>query len=95
MGRNAFRGRRPAQRGQRIVGDAARREADAEIPPLDGVDHLHGVASVKGYYVHAVDGDIGHVENILADDTNWEIRYFVIATRNWWPGRSCSFRLMR
>jgi hypothetical protein len=70
-----------------IVGDAARREADAEIPPLDGGDHLHSVASVKGYYVHAVDGDIGHVENVLVDDSNWEVRYFVIATRNWWPGK--------
>ena len=72
---------------QRIVGDEVRREADAEVPPIDGLERLHGVASVKGYYVHAVDGDIGHVENILADDTNWEIRYFVIATRNWWPGK--------
>ena len=72
---------------QRIVGDEVRREADAEVPPIDGLERLHGVASVKGYYVHAVDGDIGHVENVLADDTNWEIRYFVIATRNWWPGK--------
>ncbi len=71
----------------RIVGDAARREADAEIPPVDGGDHLHSVAAIKGYYVHALDGDIGHVENLLADDTNWGIRYLVIATRNWWPGK--------
>ena len=71
----------------RIVGDAARREADAEIPPLDGDDHLHSVAEFKDYYVHAVDGDIGHVENLLADDANWEVRYLVIATRNWWPGK--------
>jgi hypothetical protein len=71
----------------RIVDNAARREADAETPPLDGADHLHSVAEFKGYYVHALDGDIGHVENVLADDSNWEIRYLVIATRNWWPGK--------
>ena len=41
----------------------------------------------KGYTVHALDGDIGHVENVLADDANWEIRYLIIATRNWWPGK--------
>jgi hypothetical protein len=70
-----------------LVGEAARREADAEIPPLDGADHLHSVAEFKGYYVHALDGDIGHVENVLADDANWEVRYLVIATRNWWPGK--------
>lgn len=57
------------------------------IPPVDGGDHLHSAVSFKGYYVHAVDGDIGHVENVLANDANWEIRYFVIATRNWWPGK--------
>jgi hypothetical protein len=71
----------------RIVEDAAQRGADAEPPPVDGADRLHGVAALKGYYVHALDGDIGHVENVLADDANWEIRYLVIATRNWWPGK--------
>jgi hypothetical protein len=70
-----------------LVGDSARREADAEIPPLDGAEHLHSVAEFQGYYVHALDGDIGHVENLLADEANWEIRYLVIATRNWWPGK--------
>ena len=70
-----------------IVRDAARRAAEAEAPPLDGADHLHSVAEFKGYYVHADDGDIGHVENLLADDANWEVRYLVIATRNWWPGK--------
>jgi len=71
----------------RIVGDAARRDADAQIPPVDGADRLHSVASVNGYRVHASDGDIGHVENLLADDSNWEIRYLIIATRNWLPGK--------
>jgi len=71
----------------RIVGDAARRDAKAEIPPVDGGDHLHSAIEFKGYTVHALDGDIGHVENVLADDANWEIRYLVIATRNWWPGK--------
>jgi hypothetical protein len=72
---------------QRVVGDAAQRNAEAEIPPVDGVDRLHSAVGLKGYYVHATDGDIGHVENLLADDANWEIRYLVIATRNWWPGK--------
>jgi len=72
---------------QRIVDAAARREADAETPLLDGEPRLHSVASLRGCPVHALDGDIGHVENVLADDANWEIRYLVIATRNWWPGK--------
>ena len=27
------------------------------------------------------------VENFLADDVNWDMRYLVIATHNWWPGK--------
>ena len=71
----------------KIVEGAARRTVEAQTPPLDGADHLHAVTEFKGYAVHAADGDIGHVENLLADDSNWDIRYLVIATRNWWPGK--------
>ena len=88
MGRVIFWRRLPVgECGIEIVEQAARRNADAQLPPLDGGDHLHSVAEFKDYYVHAVDGDIGHVENLLADDANWDIRYLVIATRNWWPGK--------
>ena len=66
---------------------AARQAADAESHRADGDPHLQSVASVNGYHVHATDGDLGHVENFLADDANWDIRYLVIATRNWWPGK--------
>jgi hypothetical protein len=65
---------------------AARREADIETGP-DGDPHLRRAGSVKGYHVHASDGELGHVENLLADDANWDIRYLVIATRSWWPGK--------
>ena len=53
----------------------------------EGDPHLRSVASVNGYHVHATDGDLGHVENLLADDVKWDIRYLVIATRDWWPGK--------
>ena len=52
-----------------------------------GDPHLRSVTAVNHYHVHATDGDIGHVENFLADDVNWDIRYLVIATSNWWPGK--------
>ena len=58
-----------------------------EDHPGDGDPHLRSVVSVNGYHVHATDGELGHVENFLADDANWDIRYLVIATRNWWPGK--------
>ena len=71
----------------KIVPEAEQRDADAETFSLGDVSGLRSVGSVKGAHVHALDGDIGHVENLLADDSNWEIRYLVIATRNWWPGK--------
>ena len=60
---------------------------DMESDPGDGDPHLRSVAEVVGYQVHATDGDLGPVENILADDVNWDIRYLVVGTRHWLPGK--------
>jgi sporulation protein YlmC with PRC-barrel domain len=48
--------------------------------------HLRSVAEVDGYHVHASDGDIGHLEDLLVDESGWGIRYLIIDTRNWWAG---------
>lgn len=50
-------------------------------------DHLRSVEEVVGYHIHARDGEIGHVEDFIADDKNWMLRYVVIDTRNVLPGR--------
>jgi sporulation protein YlmC with PRC-barrel domain len=50
--------------------------------------HLRSAASVVGYHLHASDGDIGHVQNVLIDDADWSIRYLVVATTNWWAGKT-------
>ena len=42
---------------------------------------------MSGYKIHASDGEIGHVEDFLIDDETWAIRYLVVDTRNWWPGK--------
>jgi len=49
--------------------------------------HLRSVHEVSGYHIQASDGGIGHVEEFIVDDTDWFIRYLVIDTRNWLPGR--------
>jgi hypothetical protein len=53
----------------------------------EGDPNLRSSAEVTGYYIHAKDGEIGHVDDILVDDENWVIRYLVIDTRNWLPGK--------
>jgi hypothetical protein len=52
-----------------------------------GDPHLRSTHDVSGHHIHASDGDIGHVDDFIIDDEVWAIRYLVIDTRNWWPGR--------
>jgi uncharacterized protein YrrD len=49
--------------------------------------HLRSTHDVSGHHIQAVDGGIGHVEDFIIDDETWAIRYLMIDTRNWWPGR--------
>jgi len=49
--------------------------------------HLRSTAAVTGYHIQAADGEIGHVEDFIVDDDSWAIRYLVVDTRNWWPGK--------
>jgi hypothetical protein len=52
----------------------------------DGDPHLRSCGVVKGYHVHASDGDIGHVQGFIVDERTWSIRYLVVNTGNWWTG---------
>ena len=52
-----------------------------------GDPHLRSAREVIGYHIEATDGDIGHVEDFIAETETWTIRYMVVDTRNWLPGR--------
>jgi len=49
--------------------------------------NLRSTDSTGGYHVHALDGEIGHVNDFIIDDHTWAIRYLVIDTHNLWPGK--------
>jgi len=49
--------------------------------------HLRSTIEVNSYNIQASDGEIGHVEDFVIDDETWAIRYLIINTQNWWPGR--------
>ena len=49
--------------------------------------HLRSVREVTGYHLQASDDPIGHLEDFLVDDESWAIRYLVVDTRNWLPGK--------
>lgn len=48
---------------------------------------LRSTKEVLGYRIGARDGEIGHVDDFIIDDQDWIIRYIVVDTRNWLPGR--------
>jgi hypothetical protein len=48
--------------------------------------HLRSGNEITRYYVHASDGDIGHVGGLVVDERSWAIRYVVVNTSNWWLG---------
>jgi sporulation protein YlmC with PRC-barrel domain len=54
-------------------------------PPGDC--HLRSAREVIGYHMHATDGEMGHVDDFVADDESWRIRYMVVDTSNWWLGK--------
>lgn len=59
--------------------------AEAEEEPQ--TNHLRSTKEVIGYSLHAVDGDIGHVDDFIIHQENWLIRYMVVDTSHWLSGR--------
>jgi hypothetical protein len=49
--------------------------------------HLRSTHDVSSHHIQAADGEIGHVDDFIIDDEKWAIRYLVVDTRNWWPGK--------
>jgi len=49
---------------------------------------LREFETLKKYRIHASDGEIGHVKDIYFEDKGWPVRYVVVDTGRWLPGRS-------
>lgn len=49
--------------------------------------HLRSTESINGYHIHALDGDIGHVNDFIIDDKTWQITFIVVDTHNWLGGK--------
>ncbi len=64
-----------------------KKEGDNSDQKGEGDTHLRSAKKVSGYHIHATDGEIGHVEDFIIDDKTWAIRYLIIDTKNWWPGK--------
>jgi hypothetical protein len=49
--------------------------------------NLRSTKDVSGHTIQAIDDTIGHVEDFIIDDESWAIRYLVVDTKNWLPGK--------
>jgi hypothetical protein len=77
--------------GDSVAGDPfsqSQRPPPLEDPQRDNDDpHLRSAEEVNGYHIHASDGEIGHVTDFLLEDADWSVRYLIVDTKNWWPGK--------
>jgi hypothetical protein len=48
---------------------------------------LRPASDFKGLTIAAVDGDLGSVADLYFDDLRWTVRYLVVDTGTWLPGR--------
>jgi uncharacterized protein YrrD len=49
--------------------------------------HLRSIGEVRDYHIDATDGALGHVEDLVLDNVSWAVRYLLVNTRNWLPGK--------
>jgi sporulation protein YlmC with PRC-barrel domain len=48
---------------------------------------LHKLSRLRGCHIHAVDGEIGHVDDVLVDEKTLTLQYVVVDTSNWIGGK--------
>ena len=56
----------------------------AFLLPASPDGHLRSARAIMGYFVHALDGEVGHVEDFLVDDDTWTIRHLLVSVRRRW-----------
>lgn len=61
--------------------------SEIEGSPEAGEHALRSTNEICGYHIQASDGAIGHVDDFIMDDKAWTLRYMVVSTRAWLPGR--------
>ena len=71
------------------VRDSAAIAPDADLPAATepNAAHVRRTDQIIGLHLHATDGEIGHVDDLLIDEDTWRIRYLVVDTSNWIGGK--------
>jgi len=68
-------------------GQSADEAAQEAAPETEADIHLRSLREVIGYTIQAKDGEIGQVSDFMIQVDEWALRYMVVGTRKWLPGR--------
>lgn len=66
---------------------------DSETDEITQVDltnresELRSVDEITGYTIKAADGELGGIDDIVVDDRDWSIKFIILDTRKWFPGK--------
>jgi len=54
---------------------------------MKGAEMLRRAHRLIGNRIHAIDGDMGHVDDFYFDDADWIVRYMIVRTGPWFFGK--------
>lgn len=75
----------PKEVAATMEAEATRKDkAETEV---ETASRLRSVKEIRGYGIRGKDDEFGHVEDIVFEGSDWGLRFFVLDTRNWLPGR--------
>ncbi len=79
----------PRESGAEPVGSAGYKPGSGATLPDEppGDPQLYSIGDTTGHAIRAGDGDIGQIGDFLVEEDGWRVRYMVVDTRNWLPGR--------
>jgi len=67
-----------------LVTDEDVNKETAKMTKRPGEDiHLRSIKELTGYNIHTTDGAIGHLSDFIIDDKDWELKFIVAGTDNW------------
>ena len=62
-------------------------ERAGTITQADMIGDLHSISDTVGYYIDAEGGSVGHIDGFVLDEDTWAVRYLIVDTKNWMPGK--------
>ena len=70
-----------------VIDEEIIKENDPDRNHDDDDPHLRSTEKVSGYFIHATDGDIGHINDFMIESDTWKITNIIIDTHNWIGGK--------